>query len=355
MTDPSPLQKSDDYKAWVVEIKTRLRAVQLKAATSVNSALLEFYWALGADIVDKQKNSTWGDGFLKQLSKDLMAEFPDMKGFSYRNLRAIRQWYLFYCEDGPIWQQPVARLENPHLPQVSQIPWGHNLVIVSKCQSIAEALYYVERTIQNGWSRNVLVHQIESNLWKREGNAVANFSSALPSPQSDLAQQTLKNPYVFDFLSLTENYTERDLEKGLTEHITQFLLELGAGFAYIGRQVPLQVGDRDFFLDLLFYHTHLHCYVVIELKTGDFEPEYAGKLNFYLKAVDEQIRREGDAPTIGLLLCKKRDHLVAEWALSDVHKPIGISEYQLTRELPNEIQSSLPSIEQIESELMPNG
>jgi predicted nuclease of restriction endonuclease-like (RecB) superfamily len=336
------LQESE-YKAWVVELKSRLRSMQLKAAISVNSALLEFYWELGAEIVERQKSSTWGDGFLKQLSQDLMADFPEMKGFSKRNLEQIRRWYIFYGSDSSIAQQPVA--------QLAQIPWGHNLLIVSKCQSQQEASYYIENSIQYGWSRAVLTHQIESNLWQREGKAIANFSTTLPSPQSDLAQQTLKDPYVFDFLSLTKDYNERDLELGLVEHITQFLLELGAGFAYLGRQIPLQVGDRDFFLDLLFYHTQLHCYVVIELKTGDFEPEYAGKLNFYLKAVDETLRRSGDEPTIGLLLCKNRDRLVAEWALSDVQKPIGISEYQITHDLPTEIRSSLPSIEQIETEL----
>lgn len=342
---PSQIQ-SEDYKAWVIDLKSRLRAVQLKAAISVNSALLEFYWELGTDIVEKQKNSTWGSGFLQQLSQDLMAEFPDMKGFSKRNLELIRRWNLFYTSTDAIAKQAVS--------QLSQIPWGHNIVIVSKCQSVKEALYYVEKTIRHGWSRSVLTHQLESKLWEREGKSIANFDSALSSPQSDLAQQTLKNPYVFDFLTLSKDYTERELEVALTEHITQFLLELGAGFAYLGRQVPLQVSDRDFFLDLLFYHTHLHCYVVIELKTGNFEPEYAGKLNFYLKAVDELIRREGDQPTIGLLLCKNSDRLVAEWALSDVNKPIGISEYQLTHVLPDEIQSSLPSIEQIEAELMNN-
>jgi predicted nuclease of restriction endonuclease-like (RecB) superfamily len=336
------LQESE-YKAWVVELKSRLRAMQLKAAISVNSALLEFYWELGAEIVERQKSSTWGDGFLKQLSQDLMADFPEMKGFSKRNLEQIRRWYIFYGSDSSIAQQPVA--------QLAQVPWGHNLLIVSKCQSQQEASYYIENSIQYGWSRAVLTHQIESNLWQREGKAIANFSTTLPSPQSDLAQQTLKDPYVFDFLSLTKDYNERDLELGLVEHITQFLLELGAGFAYLGRQIPLQVGDRDFFLDLLFYHTQLHCYVVIELKTGEFEPEYAGKLNFYLKAVDETLRRSGDEPTIGLLLCKNRDRLVAEWALSDVQKPIGISEYQITHDLPTEIRSSLPSIEQIETEL----
>jgi predicted nuclease of restriction endonuclease-like (RecB) superfamily len=336
------LQASADYKAWVVELKSRLRSMQLKAAVSVNSVLLEFYWELGADIVDREKNRIWGDGFLKQLSQDLMAEFPEMKGFSKRNLEQIRRWHLFWVGDA-IAQQPVAQLR--------QIPWGHNIMIVSKCQSQAEALYYVEHTIQHGWSRNVLTHQIESQLWERQGKAIANFTSTLPSPQSDLAQQTLKDPYVFDFLSLAEDYSERDLELGLVEHVTQFLLELGAGFAYLGRQVPLQVGDRDFFLDLLFYHTHLHCYVVIELKTGDFEPEHAGKLNFYLKAVDETLRRSGDEPTIGLLLCKQRDRLVAEWALSDVQKPIGIAEYRISHDLPEAVRSSLPTIAQIEAEL----
>ncbi len=337
------LQTSAEYKTWIIHLKTRLRSLQMKAAVSVNAALLEFYWELGADIVDKQKNSTWGDGFLKQLSADLMAEFPEMKGFSKRNLEQIRRWYSFYAHDPEIAKQAVA--------QLSQIPWGHNIMIVAKCQSTQEALYYVENTIAHGWSRNVLTHQIESKLWEREGRSIANFAATLPKPQSDLAQQTLKDPYIFDFLTLDKDYNERDLERGLIAHITQFLLEMGAGFAYLGRQVALQVGDREFFLDLLFYHTHLHCYVVIELKTGDFEPEHAGKLNFYLKAVDEQLRRSGDQPTIGLLLCKQRDRLVAEWALSDVNKPIGISEYQITHDLPEEVRSSLPSIEQIESEL----
>ncbi|NEO84575.1 MAG: DUF1016 domain-containing protein [Spirulina sp. SIO3F2] len=343
MGKPKSLQQSADYQDWVIALKTRLRSLQLKAAVAVNSALLEFYWQLGAEIVEKQKTRRWGDGFLQQLSQDLRAEFPELKGFSYRNLRSIRQWYLFYAANEANWQQAVANLV--------LVPWGHNLVIISKCKTQVEALYYVNKTIEHGWSRNVLTHQIESQLWQREGKAVANFATTLPTPQSDLAQQTLKDPYIFDFLTLTSDYNERDLERGLVEHITQVLLELGAGFAYLGRQVPLQVGEREFFLDLLFYHVQLHCYVVIELKTGEFEPEHAGKLNFYLKAVDEQLRREGDAPSMGLLLCKRRDRLVAEWALSDIHKPIGISEYQLMRELPDEIQASLPTIAQIEAQL----
>jgi predicted nuclease of restriction endonuclease-like (RecB) superfamily len=215
---------------------------------------------------------------------------------------------------------------------------------------VAEALYYVGKTIENNWSRNVLTHQIESGLYQREGRAITNFADTLPAPQSDLAQQLIKDPFNFDFLTLTEEANERALEDALTEHITRFLLELGAGFAYVGRQKGFLVGNRDFFLDLLFYHTKLHCYVVIELKTGEFEPEHAGKLNFYLKTVDEQMRGEQDAPSIGILLCKSRDRVVVEYALSDIRKPMGVSEYQLTRALPDDLKPSLPSIEELEAE-----
>jgi len=304
-----------------------------------------------------------------------MAEFPDIKGFSKRNLECIRQWYLFYSEGipdlaiscGQIAQQAVAQL--PESDSIGKegmadplskgqkvmallvlIPWSHNLVIISKCRNVAEALYYVSKTVENSWSRNVLVHQIESGLYRREGKAVTNFAETLPASQSDLAQQLIKDPYNFDFLTMTEDYNERELEKALTDHITKFLLELGAGFAFVGRQKGLQVGERDFFLDLLFYHTKLHCFIVIELKTGEFEPEYAGKLNFYLKAVDEQLRGEKDESTIGILLCKSRDRLVVEYALSDIHKTMGVSEYQLTRALPDNLKASLPTIEELEAE-----
>ena len=332
------------YRQWLGEVKSRFKQVQLKAAVAVNTALLQFYWELGADIATQQKQAVWGSGFLTQLSADLMREFPEMKGFSKRNLELIRQWHQFWQVQGTsIAQQPVS--------QILAIPWGHNLAIIAKCKNRDEAVYYVHSTAQHGWSRSVLVHQIESGLWQREGKAVSNFAQTLPAVQSDLAAQVLKDPYVFDFLSLTPEHTERELESSLIAHITQFLLELGAGFAYIGRQVPLQVGERDFFLDLLFYHTRLHCYVVVELKTVDFEPEFAGKLNFYLKAVDEQLRREGDEPTIGLLLCKSKDRLVAEYALSDIHKPMGLSTYTLSHTLPEALRGKLPSIAQLEREL----
>ena len=341
--DPlAQMPSNQDYRRWLGELKTRFRQVQLKAAVAVNSALLQFYWELGADMVTKQQAFVWGSGFLNQLSADLVRDFPEVKGFSPRNLKYIRQWYLFW-QGAAIGQQAVAQLH--------AIPWGHNLVIISKCKQPEEALYYVGAALQHGWSRSVLVHQIESKLWQREGQAITNFAQTLPAALSDLAAQVLKDPYVFDFLSLTPEHSERELETDLVAHITQFLLELGAGFAYIGRQVPLQVGERDFYLDLLFYHTRLHCYVVVELKTVDFEPEFAGKLNFYLKAVDEQLRSEGDQPTIGLLLCKSKDRLVAEYALSDIQKPMGLSTYALSHTLPEALRGKLPSIEQLEREL----
>jgi predicted nuclease of restriction endonuclease-like (RecB) superfamily len=357
------LLQNQDYKNWLKALKQKVRQAQLKTAVQVNTALLEFYWWLGADIVERQKTAKWGSGFLQQLSQDLMAEFPEMKGFSFSNLKYVRQWYLFYEEAvvnsgtscSTISQQAVGQLADGSLRQqvvagLLQIPWGHNVAIISKCADVEEALFYVNRTLEHNWSRAVLVHQLEIGLYQRKGMAVTNFTATLPAPQSDLAQQLIKDPYCFDFLSLTESHNERELEKALTEHITKFLLELGVGFAFIGRQRPLLVGERDFFLDLLFYHTRLHCYVVIELKTNEFEPEYAGKLNFYLKAVDEQIKTERDEPSIGILLCKSRDKLVVEYALSDIHKPMGVAEYQLTHALPDNLKANLPSIEKLEAE-----
>lgn len=349
--DKTELMQNEQYRAWLKDVKQKIRQAQLKAAVSVNTVLLQFYWELGAEIVEKQKSAEWGSGFLSQLSKDLMTEFPEMRGFSEANLSYIRRWFLFYNQRLDNFGTGCAEIAKQDIAKLFQIPWGHNRVIISKCQNTKEALFYVQKTLEHNWSRNILTHQMESRLFERKGKTVSNFSKTLPSPQSDLAQQTLKDPYIFDFLALTEDYKERELQKALLDHITKFLLELGAGFAYMGKQVPLQVGQRDFFIDLLFYHTVLHCYVVIELKAGEFEPEHAGKLNFYIKAVDEKFRKKGDEPTIGILLCKSRDKLVAEYALSDIHKPIGVSEYQLTRSLPENLKSSLPSIEEFEAVL----
>lgn len=332
--------KTDDYRAFIQDIKQRIQAAQIKAAVAVNQELLRLYWDLAERIVAKQQEAAWGDGFLAQMSRDLQAEFPDMKGFSKRNLELMRQWYRFWLNAPAIAQQLV-----------SQIPWGHNLVIISKIKDADQAVFYIQKTIQNNWSRAVLTHQIESGLCQREGKSITNFQATLPAPQSDLARQTIKDPYHFDFLTLRERHDEKELEDGLITHVTRFLLELGAGFSYIGRQHRLEVAGDEFFIDLLFYHTRLHCYVVIELKAVKFKPEFAGKLNFYISAVDGMMKAEQDNPTIGILICKSKNDTVVEYALRDVNKPIGVSEYSITQNLPHEFKSSLPSIEEIEAEL----
>ena len=338
-----PLTKNKAYSSWLKELKDRVRRVQIKAAVKVNSELLQFYWNLGQDIVDRQKNARWGSGFLKQLSMDLSSEFPDMKGFSERNIKYVRQWFLFYNTGNAIGQQAVA--------QLTQIPWGHNIAIISKCKNTDEAFFYVRKTIRNSWSRSVLTHQIESDLFTRAGQAITNFEATLPAPQSDLARETLKDPYNFDFLTLTEKHDEKELENALIKHVTKFLLELGAGFSYIGQQYRLEISGDEFFIDLLFYHVKLHCYVVIELKSVKFKPEFAGKLNFYVSAVDGILKSEQDNPTVGILICKSKNDTVVEYALKDIRKPIGVSEYIITKNLPDEFKSSLPSIEEIEAEL----
>ena len=347
------LIQNKTYYSWLKELKHKVRLVQIKAAVKVNSELLQFYWGLGQDIADKQRNAKWGDGFLKQLSIDLSSEFPDMKGFSLSNLKYIKQWYLFYSQEigksqQAVGQKPIAKQA---VSQLVQIPWGHNIAIISKCKNLDEALFYIQKTIQNNWSRSVLVHHIESDLFKREGKAITNFKATLPEPQSDLARETLKDPYNFDFLTLTEKHNEKELENALVNHVTKFLLELGAGFSYIGQQYKLEVSGDDFFIDLLFYHIKLHCYVVVELKAVKFKPEFAGKLNFYVSAVDGILKSEQDNTSIGILICKSKNDMVVEYALKDVHKPIGVSEYIITKNLPDEFKSSLPSIEDIEAEL----
>ena len=297
----------------------------------------------------KQKNTKWGDAFLTTMSKDLQKTFPNMSGFSVQNLKNIRYWYKFYNSDEN-GLQAVSQIELIE-KLVKSIPWGHNQRIMYKCKNIEEALFYVQKTMDNGWSRTVLEHQIDSDLYHRQGKAITNFQSKLPEPQSDLAEQTLKNPYNFDFLALREKYDEKELEDALIKQITQFLLELGTGFSYLGRQVHLHVGESDFYMDLLFYHVRLHCYIVVELKTEKFKPEFAGKLNFYVTAVNKQMKTEQDNPTIGILICKDKDDVVAEYALDNISQPIGIAEYELTKILREEFKSSLPTVEEIESEL----
>ncbi|MFC1478749.1 YhcG family protein [Candidatus Margulisiibacteriota bacterium] len=345
------LTKDKDYSAWLKELKNKVRLVQIKAAVKVNSELLLFYWELGQDIIDKQKHTKWGDGFLKQLSLDLSLEFPGIKGFSKRNLELIRKWYRFWSGSPLIAKQLATQKESLSVLPIFQIPWWHNVVIITKTQNSEEALFYINKTVQNNWSRSVLTHHIESNLYKREGKAITNFKLTLPAPQSDLAKETLKDPYNFDFLTLTEKHNEKELEEALINHVTRFLLELGAGFSYVGQQYKLEVSGDEFFIDLLFYHVKLHCYVVVELKSVKFKPEFAGKLNFYISAVDGVLKSEQDNATIGILICNSKNDTVVEYALKDVHKPIGVSEYIITKHLPDEFKSSLPGIEEIEAEL----
>lgn len=349
------------YRDWIAEIKARVQASQVKAAVAVNRELLELYWFLGEQILEKQSTAKWGDGFLKQMSEDLLSEFPDLKGFSHRNLKSIRQWYSFWTQPTEIGKQAVSQIGEKGKQLVSQskadiktlvtqVPWGHNILLARKFNDANDALFYVQKTIENGWSRAVLDHHIESQLHLREGKAINNFQSTLPAPESDLAQQLLRDPYNFDFLTLTQRHNERELEIGLVDHLTKFLLELGAGFAFVGRQYKIEVDGDEYSIDLLFYHLKLHCYVVIELKVDKFKPEYAGKLNFYVSAVDAQIRSAKDSSTIGILICKSKSDIKVEYSLRDLNKPIGVSEYQITENLPEELRSSLPTIEQIETE-----
>ena len=339
---------TSDYKNWLQTLKGKIQQSQIKAAIQVNSELLRLYWQIGKAIAEKQAKAKWGDGFLQTLSADLCKEFPTMKGFSYRNLKSIRQWYLFYNQEFLIRKQLVSQLET----SLFSIPWGHHIMIMQRCKSIQEALFYVHKTIENHWSRSVLEHQIALNLYARQGKAITNFQQQLPATASDLAQELTKDPYVFDFLSMTEGYTEKELQQYLEDHMTKFLLELGKGFCFYGKQVHINVGGDDFYIDLLFYNAHLHCYVVVELKTTKFKPEHIGQLKFYVTVVNKQLRTEGDNPTIGLLICKDKNDIVAEYTLEEIHNPIGVSSYKLFDELSKGFQSSLPSIEEIEKQLI---
>ncbi len=328
-----------EYNKFLQRLKERVASSRYKAALSVNSELTLLYHHIGTQILQAQERQGWGAKVIDQLSKDLAAEFPEMKGFSTRNLKYMRKFAAEY-PDSQFVQQAVA-----------QLPWGHIVTIMYSVSDEDERMFYINEARTNGWSRNILSMQIETNLFKRQGNAVTNFKDKLPSPQSDLAQNTLKNPYLFDFLSLGKNAHEREVEKGLVAHIEKFLLELGEGFAFLGRQYHLEIEDQDFYIDLLFYHIKLRCFVVIELKSGKFKPEYAGKMNFYLSAVDDLLRHPGDNPSIGLILCRSKVGVVAEYALRDMTKPIGLAEYRLQDALPESLQTALPTIEELEAEL----
>lgn len=365
------------YGFLLVEIKERIREAQARAVLSANAEMIAMYWDIGRLIHHRQQEEGWGAGVIPRLSVDLKNELPEVKGFSERNIKRMLQFYREY-QDMPqpvtkIMPQVAAFLHTPHnrhpimpqpaaqLPNLSQaaisphlifgIPWFHHIILIEKVKDISTRLWYMQQTIEQGWSRDTLASMIKNRVHDRHGNAVSNFAARLPAPQSEMALQLLKDPYLFDFLTIEEPFHERELESGLVRHLEKFLLELGSGFAFVGRQYHLEVSDRDFYLDLLFYHLKLRCFIVIELKKGDFKPEYAGKMNFYCSVVDDQLKNGTDHPTIGLILCQTKDRILAEYTLRDIHKPIGISEYELTRALPENLKSSLPTVEEIEAEL----
>ena len=331
-----------DYRQGLEDIKRRIQSAQTRAVLAANTELLQLYWDIGRQLAQWQKERDWGTAVVEQMATDLQSAYPGIKGFSRPSLFAMRQFYAFFSPR-------FGQFEFVSQP-VRQIPWGHIRTLLVKVKSVDKALLYAQACVDNGWSRSVLTLQVEQRYHERIGQAASNFAKALPAPQSELVQQSLKDPYVFDFLTLQADAVERDIENQLVAHITRFLLELGKGFAFLGRQYALQVNGRDYFLDLLFYHARLKCYVVIELKAGAFKPEYVGKLNFYLSAVDDLLRTEGDQPTIGLILCKDKDHLDVEYALRDIHKPMGVSSF-ITKDIPLDVQSQLPSVQEIEDEL----
>jgi predicted nuclease of restriction endonuclease-like (RecB) superfamily len=336
----SLIHPPEGYADWLVELKNRIHSTQQRATLTANRELVLLYWQIGRDILTRQIEQGWGAKIIERLAHDLRSAFPNMKGFSRANLMSMRAFAQAW-PDSQIVQQAVG-----------QLPWGHNLVLLTKLKQPEQRLTYAQAAINYGWSRNMLNIHIETKLLERAGNAITNFTECLPAPGSDLAHQSLKDPYLFDFLDIGKEADEREIETALVKHITQFLLELGAGFAFVGRQVHLEVGGDDFFIDLLFYHLKLRCYVVIELKADKFKPEHLGQLSFYLTAVDRQLKNEQDNPTIGLLLCKSKNKIVAEYALGDRNQPMGIAEYKLLESLPEPLQTNLPSIEQIERELL---
>ncbi len=353
-----------DYPLFLESLKSRVQQSQTKAMLSVNRELIQLYWDIGRQIAQRQNLEGWGRSTVERLAADLQNAFPGIQGFSRTNIFRMRAFFLAYSNaevvpqavgqlnDEAIVAQPVGQFEATPPEVVLNLPWGHNCVLIEKLKEQSSRSWYAAKTLEHGWSRTILTVQIESGLYARQGKAVTNFSATLPNPQSELARQSLKDPYLFDFLTLHDDAIERDLEQGLVDHVQKFLLELGAGFAFVGRQVHLLVGEDDFYIDLLFYHLKLRCFVVIDLKMKKFTPSDAGQLNFYLSAVDSLMKHPTDQPTIGLILCKKRDQMTAEYALRDINKPIGVAEWQtkLVQSLPDSLTGSLPSIEQIEAE-----
>jgi predicted nuclease of restriction endonuclease-like (RecB) superfamily len=354
------LKTLSTYTGLLAEIKNCILIAQTRAVLAVNAELIQLYWQIGQRLAARQTQEGWGAGVIPRLAQDIRNELPEQKGFSERNLKLMVQFFRTYptlfVQVAAIGQPPVAQSNDPEAgaigqPLVARLPWAHNVLLMQMVKDQAQRDWYAQQALAQGWSRNVLKMQIDSLLHQRQGAAVSNFATRLPTPQSDLAQQALKDPYIFDFLTLEATFHERELEVALVAHLEKFLLTLGQGFAFVGRQHHIAVGENDFYLDLLFYHLKLRAYVVIELKRGDFKPEYAGKLNFYCNVVDDTLRHPQDAPTIGLMLCQGKDNLLAEYALRGIDKPMGIASYELTRALPASLESALPSIARIEAEL----
>ncbi len=327
------------YEAFLGDLKDRIRTAQVRAGLAVNRELVLLYWGIGREILARQAQHSWGAKVISRLARDLREAFPGMQGWSARNLQYMRAFAEAYPDEEFV--QAV----------LAQITWFHNVILLDRVKDPTLRNWYLEQVLHQGWSGRMLMQQIAARIHERQGQAPSNFARSLPAPQSDLAQQILKDPYNFDFLTLTEAAQERGLERGLLLHIREFLLELGVGFAFVGSQYRIEVDGQDFFIDLLFYHLHLRCYVVIDLKVQDFQPEFAGKLNFYLSAVDDLLRRGDDQPSIGIILCKSQSKVVAEYALRDVHKPMGVAAYQLAAALPEQLQNSLPTVAELEAEL----
>lgn len=349
------------FAALVTEVKGRIQAAQTRAMLAVNAELVRLYWDIGHIIDERQQREGWGAAVIPRLAVSLHNELPDVKGFSERNVKRMLAFYREYR--GLVASSPQAATQIAPASKVPPpvallqeslfwtVPWAHHVILIEKIKDISTRRWYMEQTLANGWSRNILALQIDAQAHARHGKAVSNFAAVLPPPQSDLIQQTLKDPYIFDFLTLAEPFHERELETALVRHLEKFLIELGQGFAFVGRQYRLDVGNEDFYIDLLFYHLRLRAFIVIDLKKGKFKPEYAGKLNFYCNVVNDRLKQATDAPTIGLILCQTKDHLLAEYSFAGIDKPIGISTYELTRALPTELRSALPTVEEIEAEL----
>lgn len=345
------------YTILLTDIKQRIQTAQTRAMLAVNAELVRLYWQISQLLDGRQAAAGWGAGVIPRLARDIRNELPEVKGFSERNLKRMLAFYRAYATDAEFVPQAVAQTDGAtpaaQVPPtlLMSIPWGHHILLLERVKNRKHRDWYMTQTLANGWSRSVLALQVDNHAHRRHGATINNFALSLPAPQSDLAQQAMKDPYIFDFLTLETGFHERELETGLVRHLEKFLLELGQGFAFVGRQYPLAVGSEDFYIDLLFYHLKLRSFVVVELKRGRFRPEHAGKLNVYCNVVDDRLRHETDNPTVGLMLCQNKDSVLAEYALRGIDNPIGIANYELTRSLPTALQSALPSIESIEAEM----